>query len=190
MVDCRVLRRWFCKVKYFQKNLQTCFLRVVCRLFPVFHLGNEAVNLPFEVLCLSQQFHEGTANDGALCVLANRLVAFVIADARAHYRRMLQLHGLNASKIIQLKVAESLLSPGYRCRGNHVEEAVAVGIELAHPFFGGLRGDEENITDAVALEKRPIFLQVVFQWQVRSEEHTSELQSRPHLVCRLLLEKK
>src|SRR5690554_7789458 len=29
---------------------------------------------------------------------------------------------------------------------------------------------------------------VVFSF--RSEEHTSELQSRPHLVCRLLLEKK
>src|SRR5690554_7291120 len=28
-----------------------------------------------------------------------------------------------------------------------------------------------------------------FMW-LRSEEHTSELQSRPHLVCRLLLEKK
>src|SRR3989442_10669986 len=27
-------------------------------------------------------------------------------------------------------------------------------------------------------------------WPERSEEHTSELQSRPHLVCRLLLEKK
>src|SRR2546422_7024361 len=27
-------------------------------------------------------------------------------------------------------------------------------------------------------------------WWVRSEEHTSELQSRLHLVCRLLLEKK
>src|SRR3989442_4722339 len=26
--------------------------------------------------------------------------------------------------------------------------------------------------------------------QIRSEEHTSELQSRPHLVCRLLLEQK
>src|SRR5690554_7326887 len=26
--------------------------------------------------------------------------------------------------------------------------------------------------------------------KTRSEEHTSELQSRPHLVCRLLLEKK
>src|SRR5690554_7003255 len=33
----------------------------------------------------------------------------------------------------------------------------------------------------------------VFFWYFfkrRSEEHTSELQSRPHLVCRLLLEKK
>src|SRR5690554_7466197 len=28
------------------------------------------------------------------------------------------------------------------------------------------------------------------RWPGRSEEHTSELQSRPHLVCRLLLEKK
>src|SRR3989442_7216444 len=31
---------------------------------------------------------------------------------------------------------------------------------------------------------------VVILGRVRSEEHTSELQSRPHLVCRLLLEKK
>src|SRR5690554_7676842 len=29
-----------------------------------------------------------------------------------------------------------------------------------------------------------------FERALRSEEHTSELQSRPHLVCRLLLEKK
>src|SRR3989442_4445529 len=30
----------------------------------------------------------------------------------------------------------------------------------------------------------------ITQQTIRSEEHTSELQSRPHLVCRLLLEKK
>src|SRR5690554_7403053 len=30
----------------------------------------------------------------------------------------------------------------------------------------------------------------LFGRSARSEEHTSELQSRPHLVCRLLLEKK
>src|SRR3989442_11709344 len=37
------------------------------------------------------------------------------------------------------------------------------------------------------------FISVLFAaiaWTSRSEEHTSELQSRPHLVCRLLLEKK
>src|SRR5690554_2532070 len=33
-------------------------------------------------------------------------------------------------------------------------------------------------------------LEAMAERQVRSEEHTSELQSRPHLVCRLLLEKK
>src|SRR5690554_7447413 len=31
---------------------------------------------------------------------------------------------------------------------------------------------------------------VATTYHQRSEEHTSELQSRPHLVCRLLLEKK
>src|SRR5690554_7342743 len=31
---------------------------------------------------------------------------------------------------------------------------------------------------------------LLFRLHLRSEEHTSELQSRPHLVCRLLLEKK
>src|SRR5436305_10315655 len=48
-----------------------------------------------------------------------------------------------------------------------------------------------------ALEHVPLALERVDVGQVqldhpqgRSEEHTSELQSRPHLVCRLLLEKK
>src|SRR3989442_9612704 len=34
------------------------------------------------------------------------------------------------------------------------------------------------------------FVAVAERVRPRSEEHTSELQSRPHLVCRLLLEKK
>src|SRR5690554_7524659 len=33
-------------------------------------------------------------------------------------------------------------------------------------------------------------IELAKQRKDRSEEHTSELQSRPHLVCRLLLEKK
>src|SRR5690554_7355206 len=41
--------------------------------------------------------------------------------------------------------------------------------------------------EASRLRLRPIIMTSV---AFRSEEHTSELQSRPHLVCRLLLEKK
>src|SRR3989442_10630732 len=41
-------------------------------------------------------------------------------------------------------------------------------------------------TKAIARAKTPTHTSL----RVRSEEHTSELQSRPHLVCRLLLEKK
>src|SRR3712207_8557786 len=37
---------------------------------------------------------------------------------------------------------------------------------------------------------RPISQAIVCSFSVRSEEHTSELQSRQYLVCRLLLEKK
>src|SRR5690554_7105139 len=49
--------------------------------------------------------------------------------------------------------------------------------QQAAPDAGGKTFSQEDVNNIVARE-------------VRSEEHTSELQSRPHLVCRLLLEKK
>src|SRR3712207_7652841 len=45
--------------------------------------------------------------------------------------------------------------------------------------------DLEFATDEFVTKK-----QMTFDKKVRSEEHTSELQSRQYLVCRLLLEKK
>src|SRR5436305_10368691 len=47
--------------------------------------------------------------------------------------------------------------------------------------------DHRELIDKARLECREAVLGDADQ---RSEEHTSELQSRPHLVCRLLLEKK
>src|SRR3989442_4156874 len=48
--------------------------------------------------------------------------------------------------------------------------------------------------DALWIDHRELDVRHAVQFTVidpkRSEEHTSELQSRPHLVCRLLLEKK
>src|SRR3989442_10602154 len=52
------------------------------------------------------------------------------------------------------------------------------------PLNPGVRTAQENRRPRSLLERAADFE------TLRSEEHTSELQSRPHLVCRLLLEKK
>src|SRR3712207_8971243 len=49
---------------------------------------------------------------------------------------------------------------------------------------------EDKITMAHSIEMREPFLDLKVIAFSRSEEHTSELQSRQYLVCRLLLEKK
>src|SRR3989442_6186031 len=49
--------------------------------------------------------------------------------------------------------------------------------------------DSERVTHSVGVTNTPARARRAAV-SSRSEEHTSELQSRPHLVCRLLLEKK
>src|SRR5690554_7252683 len=61
-----------------------------------------------------------------------------------------------------------------------------------------LSGEIENNLELELLKKQKVLSEydlknirmTNYPQLVRSEEHTSELQSRPHLVCRLLLEKK
>src|SRR5690348_17006763 len=55
--------------------------------------------------------------------------------------------------------------------------------EPAHELVPGRRGEEH----AVRLRHRRPHLAGTLQVDLRSEEHTSELQSPVHLVCRLLL---
>src|SRR5439155_26991913 len=66
-------------------------------------------------------------------------------------------------------------------------------IDVVHPgnLDRILKAEEHALARALLRGERAregVFLG--FQYPVRSEEHTSELQSRGHLVCRLLLEKK
>src|SRR3712207_8020681 len=57
---------------------------------------------------------------------------------------------------------------------------IRIGVHAAHLLFDGLRviREQDRVVEALA------------HLALRSEEHTSELQSRQYLVCRLLLEKK
>src|SRR5690554_7250318 len=69
----------------------------------------------------------------------------------------------------------------------HRRDAEPVGLrvgllEVEHLAAGGHRGQRA--------QRRPRAAGALEEDVGRSEEHTSELQSRPHLVCRLLLEKK
>src|SRR5690554_7661894 len=79
-------------------------------------------------------------------------------------------------------IIPSILIP---CCGIHYDTA-AISLSAFHWLF---KPDVLNpdVTNKVPVLKKQ---KAVIDCAVRSEEHTSELQSRPHLVCRLLLEKK
>src|SRR5690554_7764502 len=67
--------------------------------------------------------------------------------------------------------------------------------ENAPRFFEPILSWLNAFKEMKAKENNDYNLKVIFNFDYfnstsRSEEHTSELQSRPHLVCRLLLEKK
>src|SRR2546427_4068640 len=75
----------------------------------------------------------------------------------------------------------------FRSRGGHGQrfDVVAAGREQAHHARQGSRlVFEQHGNDVFHERKIPLFA------ALRSEEHTSELQSQSNLVCRLLLEKK
>src|SRR2546429_3122587 len=64
---------------------------------------------------------------------------------------------------------------------------------LFRSIWGRLRRTRSALPPPGEIKKRWTFCCIESSgayWSPRSEEHTSELQSRLHLVCRLLLEKK
>src|SRR3989442_4486198 len=69
-----------------------------------------------------------------------------------------------------------------------LQRAVCRGAE-AQPLDGARPVPDREVLGAAIEEEAHRALRLAREVQ-RSEEHTSELQSRPHLVCRLLLEQK
>src|SRR5687768_18164725 len=58
---------------------------------------------------------------------------------------------------------------------------------FGHPEWEAVAPGLKSLDDALEIRRRTL---MAYEIAERSEEHTSELQSRLHLVCRLLLEKK
>src|SRR5690625_5474481 len=87
--------------------------------------------------------------------------------------------GLGKSGHIARKLAATLSSTGTPASFIHATEAL-------HGDSGGLR----PIDVLIAFSASGATAEVCHFASMRSEEHTSELQSRGHLVCRLLLETK
>src|SRR3712207_9022400 len=76
---------------------------------------------------------------------------------------------------------------GVRNLGYAHELAERLKADLKHPMRRLSRGNKQKIGLIQAMFHKPPLLILD---EPRSEEHTSELQSRQYLVCRLLLEKK
>src|SRR2546422_5323612 len=68
---------------------------------------------------------------------------------------------------------------------DHLAERLAVARHVVHAAVHDAHEVEERVALPLAGGEARLLLE-----RTRSEEHTSELQSRLHLVCRLLLEKK
>src|SRR3989442_12074101 len=73
-------------------------------------------------------------------------------------------------------------------------EIYTLSLHDALPIFAdgcyGVARYQPMMDKIMRLHAQTAMIENGFEILSRSEEHTSELQSRPHLVCRLLLEKK
>src|SRR5690625_2787902 len=78
--------------------------------------------------------------------------------------------------------AERGVNPSYYSDRVPVREATSVEGHAVRAIYLAAGATDRAIEDGNA--------EHLAQQEARSEEHTSELQSRGHLVCRLLLEKK
>src|SRR5437870_1877804 len=88
-----------------------------------------------------------------------------------------------SARIIEAEGFEAIVAGGY----------AAVGSMLAQPDMGqsNMRDYADHYARVCAVVELPVYVDADTGFggvNNRSEEHTSELQSRGHLVCRLLLE--
>src|SRR5258708_32404241 len=148
---------------------------------PVADVGREESSLHGEILArLRDYIVEGNIADGGR--VPERQLCAMFGISRTPLRAALKV-------LASEGLADLLPNRGARVRQLSEHELC----QLFH-VMGGLEGLAgrlacENITDEEIAEIERLHYEM-YGFYLRSEEHTSELQSPDHLVCRLLLEKK
>src|SRR2546425_11527985 len=131
--------------------------------------------------------HEARARGGAACI-PGAVAAYeaTIAMAEIAGEQAVLAEALRRLAVVRHRRAESVGARELCLRSHAVARRAGNGV-LAGEALNTLGGIDLE-TDAVAQARRH-FLRAL-ELEMRSEEHTSELQSLAYLVCRLLLEKK
>src|SRR5215813_13095433 len=101
--------------------------------------------------------------------------------------RLALLTGLRRGELAQIERARDLLADRIVVRPEHAKTGAQHEVPLTDLMRQVIAG--APVTTSKLLFPSPATGGRLAGWTMRSEEHTSELQSRPHLVCRLLLEK-
>src|SRR5690625_996329 len=122
----------------------------------------------------------------------------MISDGPSNPHDILRLQGIEAlAAYIINEIQDVYRLQGVKINDKHIETIVRQMLRKVEITTMGdssfVKGEQVEYSQVLeenerlrAEGKQP----AQFERQLRSEEHTSELQSRGHLVCRLLLEKK
>src|SRR5690606_2273932 len=159
------------------------------------HVGEDALRPGHELTGLEQRdghvrltFANGTALDARLVVGADgarsTVRAHLFPHARLRYSGQTSYRGVTRHVLPAAfqEVSREIWGPGCRFGFSAIGEATV--------YWYAARNAPEGETEPAAEMKRRLAELARGFPEPRSEEHTSELQSRENLVCRLLLEKK
>src|SRR5690606_40471223 len=94
--------------------------------------------------------------------------------------------------LLSITILAALLANKANAQDDKDKKNTTVGTEVVNVTseYQATLNDAFKINDNPLIEDEDINQKKDVKYTIRSEEHTSELQSRENLVCRLLLEKK